>query len=403
MLLGAPYNLSSQEDSVYAKVAVSNIVGQSEFSEAGNGAFISMSYPPDAPQNLLRDEDLTSKTVLAFSWEDGASDGGQPILDYRISYDQARDDWKTLLTGVTTKSITVEGATPGKTYQFKIDSRNVIGYSQESAPITIKAAIIPSAPQQVQTVRVLNDVIVSWESPSSNPLQDFADELESYWIFIRTSDDAIYAQDLTSCPGTDLVNLSCTLTMSQLMAEPFNLSLGDSVFAYVIAVNSIGSSPESVEGNGAVVFVVVEPDAPVNLERNSATTTTSAVGLTWDDGAYNGGDAIIDYRVSFDNGLGDWTVLQAGVTQRSFVRNNLNQGVIYSFKVEARNAIGYSQESEVVQIRCAIEPAQPSAPTTLTVINDVKISWLAPVTDNGASISAYQILIRHNDNTNFSE
>ena len=93
MLLGAPFNLSTD---VYAKVIASNVVGDSQSSEVGGGAYISMSYPPDAPNNLLRDEESTSRSIIAFSWTDGASNGGQPILDYRISFDQAKGVWVEL-------------------------------------------------------------------------------------------------------------------------------------------------------------------------------------------------------------------------------------------------------------------------------------------------------------------
>lgn len=75
-----------------------------------------MSYPPDAPTNLLRDDSTTTRTVLAFTWTDGASDGGQTIEDYRVSFDQGRNEWTILQSGVETQSLTVSGATPGTTY-----------------------------------------------------------------------------------------------------------------------------------------------------------------------------------------------------------------------------------------------------------------------------------------------
>jgi hypothetical protein len=99
VLLGSPFNLV---DSVYAKVAATNVVGNSLYSSVGNGAIITMSYPPDAPDNLLRDEAITSRTVLGFSWTDGASNGGQTIEDYRVSFDQGINSWKVLQSGVLT-------------------------------------------------------------------------------------------------------------------------------------------------------------------------------------------------------------------------------------------------------------------------------------------------------------
>jgi hypothetical protein len=70
------------------------------------------------------------------------------------------------------------------------------------------------------------------------------------------------------------------------------------------------------------------------------------------------------------------------------------QGTIYNFKVEARNQIGYSELSSPVAIRCAIKPSTPAAPTTLTVVNTALVSWTAPITDNGAEITQYKVMIR---------
>lgn len=118
--------------SVYAKVAATNVVGDSIYSEVGNGAEIAISFMPDAPVNLTRDEENTSLTVLSFTWQDGASNGGQLILDYRVQFDQGRDEWRELQANVLTQSLTVSGATPGTSYKFKVEARNVIGYSPES-------------------------------------------------------------------------------------------------------------------------------------------------------------------------------------------------------------------------------------------------------------------------------
>jgi hypothetical protein len=49
------------------------------------------------------------------------------------------------------------------------------------------------------------------------------------------------------------------------MSPPFNLELGDHVYAKVLAHNTIGNGVESQEGNGAAVTIVVAPDTPVNL------------------------------------------------------------------------------------------------------------------------------------------
>jgi hypothetical protein len=51
-----------------------------------------------------------------------------------------------------------------------------------------------------------------------------------------------------------------------------------------------------MEGNGAYYERV--PDSPINLLEDITQRTSTTDGLTWDDGANNGGVAIIDYRIS---------------------------------------------------------------------------------------------------------
>ena len=63
--------------------------------------------------------------------------------------------WRTLQSGITTKSIKTSGARAGRTYKFKVEARNVIGYSQTSEEFAIKAAIVPTQPRSLTLNRQL--------------------------------------------------------------------------------------------------------------------------------------------------------------------------------------------------------------------------------------------------------
>lgn len=56
--------------------------------------------------------------------------------------------------------------------------------------------------------------------------------------------------------------------MSVLMAAPFNLQSGASVYASIECYNSIGNSPTSGVGNGAKVVISTVPNSPTNLARS---------------------------------------------------------------------------------------------------------------------------------------
>ena len=97
-----------------------------------------------------------------------------------------------------------------------------------------------------------------------------------------------------------------------LTSSPYDLTLGDSVYAKITAINYYGESDVSDAGNGATVLYV--PSAPVGLANDLATTSASVIRITWSDGISTGGSSIIDYRVSYDQSTGNYVPLAQGIT-----------------------------------------------------------------------------------------
>jgi hypothetical protein len=89
--------------------------------------------------------------------------------------------------------------------------------------------------------------------------------------------------------------------VSELRGTIYNLPWGSSIFAKVIAYNIYGDSAESNVGNGALIMTY--PDAPQNLLEVYSSRTATTLGLSWEAGAQNGGSPIIDYTVSYAEGL----------------------------------------------------------------------------------------------------
>lgn len=122
--------------------------------------------------------------------------------------------------------------------------------------------------------------------------------------------------------------------MQTLQASPFNLSISKKVRARVIAVNAVGDSPASDTTGEAVS--AQEPDAPVSLTRWDDHTTITQIGITWEDGAFDGASPIIDYQVSFDQSSDVFQVIGIGITSKSFVTTAsqvIGPGIHYTFKV----------------------------------------------------------------------
>jgi hypothetical protein len=91
-LRASPFDLQ-HSDAVVAKVIAVNVIGESEISDEGSGASIFVPVVPDAPKSLSHNPSGTSMTTASFSWSNGASNGGKPVLDYLIEFNLGGDGW----------------------------------------------------------------------------------------------------------------------------------------------------------------------------------------------------------------------------------------------------------------------------------------------------------------------
>jgi hypothetical protein len=108
--------------------------------------------------------------------------------------------------------------------------------------------------------------------------------------------DGTFTEQTQYCLGSQasiVQSTQCTVPLSVLTADPYNLALGQTIQAQVLARNNYGPSSVSAVGGAAVIVLV--PDAPVSLANNPAITMGTSIGLTWVPGASNGGTPVIDY------------------------------------------------------------------------------------------------------------
>ena len=138
--------------SYFFKISAINSIGEGELSDP---FLILAASVPDAPIQLLRNDILSTREVVSFTWEQGTGNGGSPVIDYRVSYDQGIGSFVVIGDSYTSQSFTstaLQGITPGHTYRFYVEARNAVGYSQKSQQISIRAAIKPDAPFNLQNV-----------------------------------------------------------------------------------------------------------------------------------------------------------------------------------------------------------------------------------------------------------
>jgi hypothetical protein len=91
--------------------------------------------------------------------------------------------------------------------------------------------------------------------------------------------------------------------------------------------------------------------------------------------------------------VGVWTYLQDAIIVYTYTTAlPLIEGNTYKFKVEARNAVGYSDLSDEIAILAGEIPGTTAAPTTTSIGANILIAWSAP-DDGGTSITAYVVSI----------
>lgn len=124
-----------------------------------------------------------------------------------------------------------------------------------------------------------------------------------------------------------------------------------------MAVNSVGPSKDS---ESLSVLAARRPDAPTSLAEDSVVTKATQIGLTWSDGAYNGGSPITNYQVYFAQASSVDFTLFSTVNTRSATVTGLSSGSQYKFYVKSSNIVGQSLQSTEVTILAAQAPDAPT-------------------------------------------
>ena len=97
----------------------------------------------------------------------------------------------------------------------------------------------------------------------------------------------------------------------------------------VTARNSVGSS---VLSSAVSIRAAKIPDSPINMADVPTITTAYQIGLSWTEGAYNGGSPVLDYQVEFKIATAStYSVYASGHTTTSITITNLTPGVTYMF------------------------------------------------------------------------
>ena len=120
---------------------------------------------------------VSNLTQIKIYWPTltGFDIGGSPITSYNLQWDSNTNGltWSNLKgqdgSLDTATSFTKSGLTGGLYYKFKVQARNIQGWSTVFSPVvSYQAAQWPDKPSAITTSLVNTSIRISWTAPSNN-------------------------------------------------------------------------------------------------------------------------------------------------------------------------------------------------------------------------------------------
>ncbi|MCU0799664.1 MAG: fibronectin type III domain-containing protein, partial [Candidatus Thermoplasmatota archaeon] len=177
---------------------------------------------------------------VTLEWDVPASDGGWPVLGYKVYRGEGSDNM-TFLTDVTGSPFYDRTVENGKTYHYSVRAMNVLGLSEPS--ITVSATIpdmtAPGTPSNLILSLDPDGVMVSWAPPTN----DGGSPVTGYVVFRSNGTGAL----------SRFVELGDVLTYLDESV------VNGTTYRYaVLALNSVGEGPRTAESSIKV------PGSPVS-------------------------------------------------------------------------------------------------------------------------------------------
>jgi len=234
-------------------VAAINAAGNGPDSAASAPITPVPAPPPGAPTGVTG---APLDRAAALSWTAPASDGGSPIVGYRVTPYVGTTAQAPISTGSTAVTFTVTGLTNGTTYTFTVAALNASGAgadSAASAPVTPAPPTVPGTPTGLTGAPRDSGVALTWTAPAS----DGGSPITSYRI---TPYIGATAQTPVST-GSAATGFTVT-----------GLTNGTSYTFTVAAINAVGVGAASAASTA--VMPAVPPANPIVLENRQQGTTS---------------------------------------------------------------------------------------------------------------------------------
>ena len=292
---------------------------------------------------------------LTVSWKAPSLNGGAAVTSYTVS---ASPGGATCTAVAPSTSCTLLGLSNGSVYSISVVATNPAGDSDPSAEVTASPLTIPGKPSISSVEAGANQAIVRWRAPSV------------------TGGATVTSYKVIATPGGQ----TCSTSGSVFSCTVTGLENGVTYAFTVTASNSAGVGTASSSTNGTPAS---QPGAPRNVKTTPA---ESGLRVTWSSPSYDGGSAVTGY-VATVRSTGDTCTVSSTTFFCDF--DSLVNGTAYIVDVVATNVAGSSESAASNSVTPRTVPTAPTKVVLTPGAASIRVSWAAPVSNGGASITQY--------------
>ncbi|XP_037641548.1 myomesin-3 [Sebastes umbrosus] len=344
-----------------------NKYGVSDPSEPS--APISLGNPqavPEPPHSVMAMRDTDTSVLL--QWKE--PEDTDAIEGYYLYYSESgKQDWKTINNKPVTKTrFTVHGLKNRGEYVFRVKSVSRAGnssYSDESAPILVKAAIsVPSAPSAIALLLCTgSEMVLGWRAPARKG----GAPVREYYLDQRENGLETW-REVNVKPVKERQLKVCNLTSGHFYQFR--------VFAANIA--GVGKPSEASDAFLCEKWTMPEPGPPYDAEVREV--RNDSLVLLWAAPLYEGRGPVTGYVLEISKGdqSDNWTALnEEPISDTHYKVSGLEEGQTYRLRVSAVNEAGAG---------CPSLPTEPVTAQTRPGSKDIEIG----VDDDGFIFLGYE-------------
>ncbi|XP_029900982.1 myomesin-2 [Myripristis murdjan] len=229
----------------------------------------------------------------------------------------------------------VSGLTTGETYIFRVQAINELGLSdesQESAPLSVKAALKP--PSAPYTIALLNcdghSMVLNWQKP----LHSGGAKIKEYYVDKRRAGTTMWRE----------INIP---PLTERVYKVEGLTEGAVYQFQVYAANIAGLGPASRHSADYTCEAWNMPEPGPAYDLTFCEVRDDSLVVEWQKPHYTGSGPITGYQVEYaKQGTSNWiTANETAVSHRFLKVTSLEVGTNYVFRVRAVNAAGTGMAS----------------------------------------------------------